>query len=77
MNMESKSNEPDICPCIDCILIPICRNKTYTDLLTDCILIENYRSTNGINRIKTIQRILNPLLWTVEAPGKVWHYPER
>jgi hypothetical protein len=77
MNMKDNSNEPDICPCIDCICIPMCRNKTYTDLLTDCILIENYRSTNGDNRIKTIEHILKPLLWTVEPTCRVWHYPER
>jgi hypothetical protein len=32
----------DICPCIDCILIPICRHKMYMQLFKDCCIVKEY-----------------------------------
>jgi hypothetical protein len=30
------------CPCIECILIPICRKKHFLDIVKECKLIEDY-----------------------------------
>jgi hypothetical protein len=71
------NNESDICPCIDCILIPICRHKPYPQVFEDCHILTEHISDyydepilNDSQRLKTIQQILNPTMWKYDKiPG--------
>jgi len=29
------------CPCFNCVLVPVCQNKTKNDLLKDCMIIRD------------------------------------
>jgi hypothetical protein len=59
-------NNTEKCPCIDCITLPICRHKSYMDLLKDCILIEDYKNRNPYKKLETIQYILKPSIWNYD-----------
>jgi len=62
MKVTEIRNQP--CPCIDCICIPICKNKGYTRLFEDCIYIRIYepRYGNPFKRdSKNIRKILNAI----------------
>ena len=57
-------------PCKDCILIPICRHKTFAMLMMECQLVKEYddkhiqRSGNNyFVSVREIQDILNPTQW--------------
>lgn len=60
-------------PCKDCICVPICKNKTYDQLVTDCKLIFNIlykvEVSPGNRRrlfkrhIDRIRECLTPTLW--------------
>jgi hypothetical protein len=58
------------CPCENCVCVAVCRNKQYTQLIADCILVEEYlvhplyvfkNRRNG--RLKLIQKALDPTFW--------------
>jgi hypothetical protein len=57
-------------PCKDCLCVPICKHKGYTDLFEDCSLLlayePNYYSLSGreIDHMKQIEQILKPNLWS-------------
>ena len=64
-------------PCEDCILIPVCRHKTYDFLFIDChklfdklystrVLDMNYRETHYKQLIKEVQKTLKPSRWKLE-----------
>jgi hypothetical protein len=58
------------CPCEECICLPICRHKSWTDLSEHCLLISNYININwGKSYTRyymiAIERILNPTAWSV------------
>lgn len=73
MNTKHNSNEPDICPCIDCILIPMCRHKRYIRLKMECSLLEAYIGPfkGVVNRdqgkMNHLQKVLNPTTWSYEV----------
>ena len=63
------------CPCIECICVPVCKNKDYAQLLRDCSTVRHLLYVNGIakpgNRTYNFHRILKdvsfnvtPVLWT-------------
>jgi len=64
-------------PCEDCILIPVCRHKSYDHLFIDCdtlfdklyytrVLDMNYRETHYKELIKEVEETLKPSLWRLE-----------
>ena len=65
VNLEKKGNhipliyyEDKNCPCIDCLCIPICKQKSDFDLFEDCKLLSKYCTYGTIdNLLKTIDRI--------------------
>jgi hypothetical protein len=57
------------CPCKDCLCVPICSNKLYFTLLSDCFLLEKYVNTFDDGRtLRTAQNILHPQWW--KSAGK-------
>lgn len=60
------------CPCINCICVPICRQKLYGYLFMDCALIRKYMPTydvihlRDVGKMKTIIEILHPPHWKYE-----------
>ena len=65
-------------PCRDCLIIPICREKTYRKLMTECSRVENYfyfphgsPPSRGYRRylfnreISELVKILNAKKWRV------------
>ncbi len=61
------------CPCNECMCIPICRYKSWTNLMVNCSLIYKYSITfnNGLPfyyRI-IIRNILKPTQWGVDDDG--------
>ncbi len=30
------------CPCVNCVCVPICQNKMWSDLITSCVFIAEY-----------------------------------
>jgi len=61
--------KPDICPCVDCICIPVCKHKPFSFLFCDCILVDSYaprykqRHIRDAEKIMEIQEILKPMRW--------------
>ena len=49
------------CPCQDCLCVPVCRNKSFFDLIANCKYIKEYESSlsRKITRIE-IQKCLKP-----------------
>jgi hypothetical protein len=58
------------CPCINCICVPICKHKEYTDVFEKCSLLLAYEpkyytlSGRDINRMEQIEQNLKPSLWS-------------
>ena len=67
----------DKCPCIDCICIPVCRNREYWQLFKNCSLIEEYipnygsHITRDYQKVMKLQSILNPPTWEYKGDGLV------
>ncbi len=55
------------CPCEDCLCVPICRNKFYFTLFSDCSLITKYAKVdnNNDNKLQITQKILQPQWWKI------------
>jgi hypothetical protein len=61
------------CPCINCICLPICRSKSYSQLVTDCklavdfVIITPGPALNPIHRdsvrMRSLYSILKPTKW--------------
>lgn len=65
-----------IVPCKDCMLIPICRNKNFDVLVTDCSTLHAYTkvSMNDCTedqrvRIENVERTLSPNTWGMMKSG--------
>jgi hypothetical protein len=54
-------------PCTKCVCIPICRHKTFTQLLKDCKLVDIYLIKHG--SAYNVMTVLNPTIWEVEKLG--------
>lgn len=58
-------------PCRNCPCIPICRNKKFIDVLTECSLVKeyipNFSDFKGRDqkRLKEIRDTLKPTKWTI------------
>lgn len=72
----------DKCPCINCICVPICRNKLYGYLFRDCALVSEYvvnylvvRERN-VDNMTEIVKVLKPVYWNYEYNHLLnWKYP--
>ena len=62
------------CPCIDCLVIPICREKSYGRLVSACHLIGEFviiamdgKPKNPLDRdrvrLRELVRVLKPVYW--------------
>ena len=66
-----------ICPCIDCILIPMCRHKTYISMIFQCSIVReyipNYNYIDEDNRLKliTIESAIQPITWAAPPKSKM------
>jgi hypothetical protein len=69
------------CPCIDCILIAICRHKYFVDLKNDCELVEqflfegmayNRRREDFDYRIYQVFLAIKPTKWVKEGATFKW-----
>ena len=61
-------------PCDNCLVIPICRNKYFIDMKTDCSLVEQFlfegvihsrRRRDFSERIAKVYKSVKPLYWEV------------
>ena len=66
-----------LCPCIDCLCIPICREKTYSQLVNACKFVPQFvlitdtgldpRRSNprhrDVVRMYKLHEVLKPRLW--------------
>ena len=58
-------------PCIGCLLIPVCRHKTFGTLLIECELAKEYFDSDDQERnaqdyfmgIIELEAVLNPTAW--------------
>jgi hypothetical protein len=56
-------------PCLNCVCVPVCRQKEYDQLIMECSIISNflYRNHKRIKSFKTrliaIESILKPIIW--------------
>jgi len=63
------TNSMNECPCIDCLLIPICRHKRYLELFQDCSLLRIYEPnyTKSVkrskDRIQIIKDHIHSTIW--------------
>lgn len=64
-----------LCPCVDCICVPICRHKLYNNMINSCALVHEYisdhRYTSGFNSVcrHRVFKTLNPSKWRVDHDG--------
>jgi len=70
-------------PCEKCLLMPCCRNKRWTELLTQCSLINKYifdvknKSIKFIEKARNIEKIFQPTTWSTVKKSNleaVWDY---
>jgi len=66
--METKLN--DQLPCRRCILVGICRHKSFLRLLTDCVLVKKFMDRSSIKEFNKsascIHSHLRPDKWSIE-----------
>jgi hypothetical protein len=61
------------CPCENCLCVPICRNKLYFTLFSDCCLICKYVkiTDNDNSTLKITQNILQSPWWGVSGKSNI------
>jgi hypothetical protein len=53
-------------PCSKCVCTPICRHKSFNQLLNDCILVNNYiMRHDSYTYPRRVMTVLNPTRWEV------------
>jgi hypothetical protein len=63
------NTKPGICPCTDCICVPMCRHKPYMRLFRECNIVDKYAKLDYNVRLRTaksideIEDILKPTNW--------------
>ena len=63
--------KPIKCPCEDCLCVPICKHKDYSDLFYKCSLIDDYtrekpfKAKMSSSRLKIVVDILQPSKWNI------------
>jgi len=76
--MELWSLKIECCPCENCLCKSVCREKSYSDLLNNCILITRYLYMSGspiinerregfFNRLSCIDKVLQPSCWKYDS----------
>jgi len=64
-----KNNILTICPCIDCLCLPMCRNKSYQTLFEECSIIDEYAKREATNHLRQtkylneVELVLKPTKW--------------
>lgn len=64
-----------ICPCVDCVCVPICRHKLFNDMISSCILVHEYltdhRYISGVSAVMRhrVSETLKPTKWRVDHDG--------
>ena len=61
-------------PCIGCLLVPVCKHKSYYDLFEGCDILKEYEPqyrgmNNFISRRPTVRALLDlfqPTTWTYD-----------
>jgi hypothetical protein len=63
-------------PCKDCLIIPLCKNKHFNSLLTDCDYVHEFMKVTiddnahlQRHRIEEIEKTLNPTRWNITQSG--------
>ena len=61
------------CPCFNCICVPVCRHKTFSNLYHSCSLLEDYYYGNKspyprVHRLE-MSNALKPTRWSVDDSG--------
>ena len=59
-----------MCPCHNCICVPVCRHKTFSSLYFDCALMQRYFSQVNAHAYIHLQDILRPTKWKVQTSDK-------
>lgn len=59
------------CPCIDCVCIPICRNKLYGYLFSDCMLLKRYIPNYNVVHLRNVKK-MKTIIETLKPPH--WEY---
>jgi hypothetical protein len=70
-----------ICPCENCLVKPVCRNKHYTTLHRSCNIIEEYlvfNSSEHKKRVKELEKVLKSYIWKLaEHSETAYHLAKR
>lgn len=78
MNCPCHNNT--VVPCYNCVCVAVCRHKTYTNLYSECDLLQDYlrwslsdeRSQyNQYSVFTWVADILKPTQWSVDKNGDV------
>jgi len=58
------------CPCINCICVPMCKHKFFSELKTQCSLVYDYLTYDRkslidmyTDRVNKIYKVLKPTTW--------------
>ena len=68
------------CPCENCVCLPVCRHKEYSNLFIDCSLIREYIPDHNLvfmrswDHIYHLEEIMKPTRWGFEDK-KEWNIP--
>jgi hypothetical protein len=76
------------CPCENCICIPICKRREYTDFISKCSLIDEWvfensnmsfyersgRISHIMFRLKQTQKFVNSIYWKVKYSDECLEY---
>jgi hypothetical protein len=63
------------CPCVNCILVPICNKKEIIDMVSDCILMKQYIFENITQKSTDEYHIVPKMIVLREAVFEVTHFP--
>ena len=62
------------CPCIDCICIPVCRHRSFSEIIRNCSIVCEYENThmerNGEEyfiSLLEMERVLKPTNWSYKG----------
>ena len=63
-------------PCKDCLMIPVCKNKTFRQLMTGCSLVREAAWTGGISYKSEMVDIIKPKMWNSTKCGVLYFTDE-
>ena len=65
MKINPKYSEP--CPCMNCVCVPVCKHRPYSNLNRLCLLVNNYITAPHADksyRIRVVRHVLQPTEWS-------------